>query len=102
MGTFIVFPSIFIFIFLSCTGITTPKEKKKEENFQRREESWEAQTWEAAAGLSQDWWTQATSLDSRLSGILSYGRSGSIFSETSGAEAVGPGDPPLTWSLSLP
>lgn len=39
-----------------------------------------------------DWWTQATSLDSRLSGILSYGRSGSIFSETSGAEAVGPGE----------
>lgn len=78
------------------------RKKKKEENFQRREESWEAQTWEAAAGLSQDWWTQATSLDSRLSGILSYGRSGSIFSETSGAEAVGPGDPPLTWSLSLP
>lgn len=29
--------------------------------------------WEAAAGLSQDWWTQATSLDSRLSGSLSDG-----------------------------
>lgn len=72
MATFIAFPSIFIFIFLPCLGITTPK-KKKEANFQRREESWEAEMWEAAAGLSQDWWTQATSLDSRLSGSLSDG-----------------------------
>lgn len=73
MATFIAFPSIFIFIFFALSGYNYSKKKKKEANFQRREESWEAEMWEAAAGLSQDWWTQATSLDSRLSGSLSDG-----------------------------
>lgn len=63
----------FYFYFFALSGYNYSKKKKKEANFQRREESWEAEMWEAAAGLSQDWWTQATSLDSRLSGSLSDG-----------------------------
>lgn len=62
----------FYFYFFALSGYNYSKKKKKA-NFQRREESWEAEMWEAAAGLSQDWWTQATSLDSRLSGSLSDG-----------------------------
>ena len=63
----------FYFYFFALSGYNYSKKKKIEANFQRREESWEAEMWEAAAGLSQDWWTQATSLDSRLSGSLSDG-----------------------------
>ena len=63
----------FNFFFFALSRYNYSKKKKKKRSQLSKERGELGGMWEAAAGLSQDWWTQATSLDSRLSGSLSDG-----------------------------